>query len=355
MMPKEAFEKELVKLVAVNPDRLRGKSPEDLRAEVEARVDRLLDSYPEEAAVYAGFRTDNREALRKMFIEEFIEGLSSSAFSLEERSRVQKEKYIREVAAIPELKERYFPGEQVILFRPTLGLSLENSYILFDGDERREVYGVDLVEQQTARPVYGVFRVVRVLAGEGLDPADDKSSQSAEYVESEIRRRQLKSIDKFVFAYRTDFILQQDLESLEEGVKKPRNKSIKNLGMLLYHTSSKEFHRLPEPRLGGADKVDWLRISGVFGLPIANWPTYLSLDEGISLSHYVQQGIRGSQVYEVVVNPDDLVERRNLFIDPEVMPLEIGFNYIVGGGIPRSSIREVRELERTNLLVVGSY
>lgn len=163
----------------------------------------------------------------------------------------------------------------------------------------------------------------------------------------------MKTVEDFVFLYTSPEMVQNNIRRLQSNVRKPLNKLFKENDEF-YHTTSQTFSRIPMSHLDGHDKLDILAELGVFGVPNAQWATYLSANESISLSHYAQHGTQLDRVYEAIINRKKLSRLRNIFIDPEITsPTEFGLNYIVGGGIPRAALKEIRTLERLDAIVKG--
>ena len=148
-------------------------------------------------------------------------------------------------------------------------------------------------------------------------------------------------------------MIQSDLNSLAPEVRKPLNRRVDETTEF-YHTTNPTFSQIPVPEFNSYDKIVVLAQTGIFGVPRVNWPTYVSVDESMSLSHYSQHGKQLDRVYEAVVDGQKLSKVRNIFIDPEIIsPTEFALNYIIGDGIPRAALKEIRELQRLDAIIKG--
>lgn len=102
-----------------------------------------------------------------------------------------------------------------------------------------------------------------------------------------------------------------------------------------------------------------MKMYGVFGNTDADCPTYLQ-KAGAKVAGYGSHFVANSLKVTLFVNKEKLLEKRNVFVDPEsVRCLErnpptgdiIGNSYIVFGGIPHESIEDFK-IERDNPLVI---
>jgi len=350
MISRQEFEEEIFRVVGDLPDKIKDSSPESLRQLVEEAVGKLVSLHPEEAARYVGLKNGDIDSLKRLYVASLLEQISelTTNFPLEEQIELRAKKYKQEVGQIPKLSGLYFPNENVVLFRLAFPPSLEEYYTLYSETGRKVASGVDIHGLFQEFPIYGVFRIVRVLKDTEL------GSRELSELERKVSESQLQTVGGFEFLYISPRIINYDLDKLAPNVKGPLNKMF-DKDRPLYHTTDREFSAIPVPQLQGYDKVDVLQETGIFGVRFANWPTYLSADESMSLSHYSQQGTQLGRVYEVVVNSQTLAKSRNIFIDPESATNvnELGKNFIVGGGIPIKSLREIRELERMRTIIKG--
>jgi len=254
-------------------------------------------------------------------------------------------RYSAVVAQIPEVRERFRINDpKYILFHQYLAPPVEEEYIVFYGQTHSILSGPKVYDIMGTRPLFGVAVLSERLTGEQI-----KSNlfypEDARQILRTLADTQPRRIDELV-------LKRDDIDNISPELWSPLSPDIFRVYGSLYHTTNPVFSR---EELSGETKIGCLLDSGVFGFPNSKIPTYLSGDESMSLCHQVQHGTASAVINQVIVDPAKLCRYRSVFMDPEGahFPFEVGRNFVVGGGIPYTAIKEVRTLETRNIFFLG--
>ena len=342
------------------------ENPEKLRSFIRNKFKVLLDDHLETLSRLAVVETRDpvqvAELFTAMIAEDVLGSLSrmQNSSTLDEEVSLAKEKYHKAIDQIPAIKQAYFPDDKnILVFHLNFPPPINQRYSLYHGNDKKKVGGTEIMRAHiNGQPFFGAFRIRkiynRLVLNLVFNVVNRDPSADSEF-ETYMQKRQLTNLKDFNFL-RPPFLrsCEQKFPRISPELMQPFN--LPEIPDQFFHTTDID---LPESEvtdyLGTRNKIELLGINGLFGLPVPVVPTYVSRDESMSLSHYLQHGTSPDRLYEVVINPEELIKKRNIFVDPDCVqnPAEIGLNFLFGGGIPNSAIKEIKELEPTDIIIQG--
>jgi len=254
---------------------------------------------------------------------------------------LKPEKLHRDEEAISELKERYFPGEDVVIFR---------RYLPFNPEPSLDVLTFDSGTQKSEKSRYGVFRVRRSYSQKEALMMATRSEQ----IHGIIKKSPIKNIRKFLFPPDFRTLPKIDCDRITEFFHKP----------IRFPETPSQFFHVCDAKAGALEMYRKIGIFGptIFknGLPspmLMGQPTHISTSESRALSNFSQLSNTPKLLHEVIIDGNKLAELRNIFLDPESTKPEnladYGLNYMTGHGIPYEAVLGIRELEATDILILG--